>query len=337
VFAIWHGRRLIYLFALYLALIGFDVLWREYASDQWVPALLFQTVQFVIFGVATALFSIRHRAPLDRGVASAHLPPLLLFYFLQYALLDRHLPGLAPWIAVASLAVVAILYGTVRAVLDRPLPGGELLLWSYVALVLFHAGYVESVPTHWAPWVAFLLVPAIAVITMRGAEGLGDRWPVWVATGIIFAINYLRVIFDKDVESVPGRPLLAVAYAALLYVGYVFSRRQAAFRGAEAFSLYMGHLSAMAAAIHLLGEQIVASAAWGVLALACLALSLWRRDRLLGQSSLLVFGFTAGKVLLYDLSGTLPLARIASLVVLGITFYVGGMLYQRMLGSASEQ
>jgi hypothetical protein len=28
VYAIWHGRRLIYLLALYLALIGFDMIWR---------------------------------------------------------------------------------------------------------------------------------------------------------------------------------------------------------------------------------------------------------------------------------------------------------------------
>jgi Predicted membrane protein (DUF2339) len=107
VYAIWHGRRLIYLLALYLALIGFDMIWRSRAPDEWIPALVFQTAQFVIFGVATAVFSIRREAPMDPRTALAHLPPLLLFYFLQYALLDRHLPALAPRIALASLAVVA--------------------------------------------------------------------------------------------------------------------------------------------------------------------------------------------------------------------------------------
>jgi uncharacterized membrane protein len=60
-------------------------------------------------------------------------------------------------------------------------------------------------------------------------------------------------------------------------------------------------------------------------------LSLWQRDRVLGQSSLLVFGAAAAKVLLYDLGGASPLVRIVSLVALGITFYLGGLLYQRML------
>jgi len=35
--------------------------------------------------------------------------------------------------------------------------------------------------------------------------------------------------------------------------------------------------------------------------------------------------------MLFDLSGAAPLARVVSLVILGVTFYVGGMLYQRML------
>jgi len=46
---------------------------------------------------------------------------------------------------------------------------------------------------------------------------------------------------------------------------------------------------------------------------------------------------TAGKVLLYDLSGASPFARIIGLVALGVTFYVGGMLYQRLLAKNTEQ
>jgi uncharacterized membrane protein len=80
-----------------------------------------------------------------------------------------------------------------------------------------------------------------------------------------------------------------------------------------------------------LDEPIVESAVWGVLALACLGVSLWQRDRVLGQSSLLVFAAAAAKVLLYDLGEAPPLIRIVSLVVLGVTFYVGGLWYQRML------
>lgn len=346
VFALWHGRRSVYLLALYLALIGFDFAARSRAGEPWMMIMAFQGVQFVIFGVATALFSVRNASPLSPRDAMGHLPPLLLFYFLQYSLLERHLPAMAPWIATGSLAAVALLYGGARALLQRPLPGGQLLLWAYAALVLFHAGYVESVPREWAPWFALALVPLMALAALRwggadndddsGVLGLGPLWPMWLAVGIIFAVNYLRIIFDTEINGVPGRPLLALAYAVLLYAGYWFFHRG---DGAGSKSdgtvktllIYTGHLSAMAAALRLLNEPIIESAAWGLLAIACLGLSLQSRDKLLGQSSLAVFGATAVKVLLYDLAGASPVARIIGLAVLGVTFYAGGLLYQRLL------
>jgi hypothetical protein len=336
VFSIWHGRRLIYLLALYLALIIFDFMFRNKAPDAWAAALTFQTVQFAIFGTATALFTIRNKSPLDDVSAWGHLPPLLIFYFLQYALLKRHLPELAPWIAVGSGVMIAALYGTARAVLQRPLPGGEFLLWAYVALVLFHAGYLESVPDKWAPWVAFVIMPATAIVAWRHGSGIRASWPIWVAVSVIFAINYLRVIFDADLRPVPARSWLAVAYALQLYVGYYFLRNREPAKGIATLVLYAGHLCAMAAALHLLKEGIVESTAWGVIALACLGLSLWQRDRVLAQSSLLVFGAAAAKVLLYDLGGASPLTRIISLVVLGVTFYLGGLLYQRLPAAGNK-
>jgi uncharacterized membrane protein len=330
VFSIWHGRRLIYLLALYLALIIFDFIFRNKAPDEWAAALTFQAVQFAIFGTATALFSIRNRSPLDSVSAWGHLPPLLIFYFLQYALLKRHMPELAPWIAVGSGVIIAGLYGTARAVLQRQLPGGEFLLWAYVALVLFHAGYIESVPHQWAPWVAFAVMPVTAVVALRYGSGTQASWPIWVAVSVIFAANYLRIVFDADLRSVPARSWLAIAYALQLYLGYTFLRNREPVKGIATLVLYAGHVSAMAAALHLLKEGIVESTAWGMIALACLGLSLWQRDRVLAQSSLLVFGAAAAKVLLYDLGGASPLTRIISLVVLGVTFYLGGLLYQRL-------
>jgi hypothetical protein len=314
----------------------FDFIFRSKAPDAWAAALTFQTVQFAIFGLATATFSIRNNSPLDSASAWGHLPPLLIFYFLQYVLLKRQMPELAPWIAAGSALIVLGLYGATRAVLQRPLPGGEFLLWAYIAVVLFHAGYVESVPHAWAPWVAFAAVPVIAVVTLRQGAGTQASWPIWAAVGVIFAINYLRIVFDTDLRPVPGRSALAIVYALELYLGYYFIRNRESVKGYATLVLYAGHISAMAAALHLLDERIVESTAWGVLALACLGLSLWQRDRVLGQSSLLMFGATAVKVLLYDLGGASPLTRIISLVVLGVTFYAGGLLYQRMLAVGQD-
>lgn len=335
-FAIWHGRRIVYLLALYFALIGFDLVGQPLSSEQWLNALFFQLLQFSLFGATTAIFSIRLGTPLSPREALAHLPPLLLFYLLQYRLLDLHLPTLAPWIAVASLAAMAALHGLARMRLKRSLAGGELLLWAYTALILFHAGYLESVPREWGPWAAVWLIPLIAVATKAGKGGWETKWPIWVAAGLIFVPNYLRIIFNTDLHGVPAQQLLPGAYALLLYLAYFFCHRQNNFATMKPLLLYMGHLCTMAAALHLLDEPIMESAAWGLLAIASLGLSRFIDAPLLRQSSLPVFGATAIKVMLYDLSGAAPVARIVGLLVLGFTFYAGGLLYQRLQSQSRD-
>lgn len=337
-FSIRRRRRGIYLFAVYLALVTFDVAWFNTSRDEWVAALLFQTVQFMIFGVATMRYSMRWNEPLTREMTVAHLPPMVLFYFLQYALLDRHLHTWAPWIAAASAALVLGLYLTAKRAMTRPTPGGELLLWSYVAIVAFHAGYVESVPDIWGPWVAAGVLAVAAVVgamLLDGETPLGGQWPIWAAAGFVILANYLRVVFGTEIDHVPGRAALSVVYAGEFYAAYFFTRQVVTRRWPVAL-LYAGHLSAMAAAVRLIDEPIVQSATWAVVAMACLGLAFRGRERALGQSSLVFFGAAAVKVLLFDLDGAHPLWRIASLVVLGVMFYGGGMLYQRMVGEATE-
>ena len=327
VFAVWCGRRSIYLLALYLALIGFHAAAMIGMKQQWVAVLVFQAVQFAIFGVATALFSMRHDSPLTKAGALAHLPPLLLFYFLQYHVLNEHLRAAAPWIAVGSLAAVAALYAGARARLQRELPGGELLLWSYAALVLFHAGFIESVPEAWAPWVALLAAPIAVVATVR-ADGVGARWPIWLAVGVYVGANYLAILFDAGIQKVEGREWLPAAYAMLLYVGYWLGKQRNTFGRFGALLLYMGHLSAMVAAERLIAEPIIESGVWGLIAVGCLVLAWQFKDKRLAQSSLIVFGATAIKVMLVDLRDAEPMARIVGLVVIGVTFYSGGLLYR---------
>jgi uncharacterized membrane protein len=329
VFAIWRGSRAIYLLALYLALLGFDAAARLHGVERWQEVIAFQSVQFVLFGVATALYSVRREEPLDRQTALLHLPPLLLFYFLQYSLLDRSIPGWAPWIAVASLALLAALYGLARIALRRELPGGELLLWCYVALVLFHAGYLQSVPNAWAPWVALAAVPVFALLSARADEIIGARWPVWLALGLVFAVNCLRVLFNADLHAVPHGDWLAAAYAVLLYAGYAFCRARDVRLPREAL-VYLGHLCAMAAAVRLIGVPIIETVAWAVLAVVVLGLSVPAGDAVLRRSSLWIFAACAAKLMLFDLAGAAPVARIIGLIVIGSMFYFGGMLYQRL-------
>ena len=265
---------------------------------------------------------------MDRLTALAHVPALLIFYFLEYSLLGQHAPVLAPWIAAASGVALALFYLVARRFLETSMEGANLLLGIYSTLVLLHAGYMESVPTRFGPWVALLLAPTIA--------GLSRRWttadfyrPVWIGCGIVFSWNYMRAVIGAP--GVPASEVLVVLFAVGLYVGYYFVKRTRSLEELSIILLLAGHVGAMAAAVQVFDSRFAISIWWGLLALACLSISLVNKDVVLGNSSLLVFAFSAGKVFLFDLSGAAPIVRrIGCLVALGISLYVGGLLYQKV-------
>ena len=331
VFALWVRSRAVYLLALYMAMIGFDLSWHmDSAAQQWVSAALFQTVLLLIFGSTAAYYTVKNNAPMQQDTALAHLPALLIFYFLQYSLLERHIPDAAPWVAVASATFIGLCYGVASLFSKQALAGGRMLLQAYVALVLFHAGYLESVSHEWAPWVAFILLPLVAFYGLIRNNMSAPGVFIWLAVVMIFMLNYLRMITGFDRQTVLAADLLSVMYALELYAGYYLSRKAGIGKGVWSLLLVGGHLAAIAAAVHIFDNRVVVSLTWGLLALACLLFALKYKDKLLGKSSLLIFAISSGKVLVYDLSSSAPLVRIGILLVVGCSFYLGGWLYKKI-------
>ena len=329
VYSIWVGNRRPYLLAAYLALLGFHYLWRQMAPDEWQAAFAFQLIQFAIFLAGAISFSVRHRRPMSHDEALAHLPLLLIFYALQYALLDQHLPALAPWIALSSAGVLLFAYLAAQRTMG-PLPSSALLVGAYIALALFHAGYMELLPDAYGPWLALLVLPAVGFYLRAWGVGATVIWPMRALIIAIFALNYLRVMGEINFSTLPAHQVIALLFAAELYVGYYFARRLPALHSFALPALYLGHVAAMRAAVQMFDGQLVVSFTWGVIALTCLALAFKTRDKLLGKSSLLIFAASAAKVMLFDLSNATPLVRIGLLVILGVTLYVGGWMYRKV-------
>ncbi len=333
IFSIWVQKRSVYILAMYLALVIFDVKWNSSFQDAWLEALIFQTLHFSIFVIAATVFSARIRQMTEQ-TAFTHIPALVLFYFVQYHILDRHVPGLAPWIAVASAAVLLACYFIVYRVIRQDLAGGRTLISSYVALVLVHAGYIESVPAQWAPWVGLVVIPLVGAYAALRGDIKAPGTPLWFAVALIFVANYSRLFAGHsmmpEIRDVPAHDLLSLCYATELYLGYYFLRKIPSMKEIGRIALYAGHIAVMAWAIQIFDSRFVVSLVWGALALGCLLLSLNRRDKILGQSSLLVFAASVFKALLYDIALAAPLIRIASLLVLGASLYLGGWLYKKV-------
>lgn len=331
IFSVWLGSRTVYLLALYMSMIGFDWSWHDAtAMSQWVYAAVFQTLMLLIFASAAVLYSIKRKLQMTHQQATAHLPALLIYYFLQYNLLSKHIPDWAPWLAVASAVFILICYGIAKYFMRQELAGGKVLLQAYIALVLFHAGYIESVSDAWAPWAAFILLPLVALYAASKNQVSAPGFYIWSAVVLIFMLNYLRVVTGIDRDTVIAPDLLSVVYALELYAGYYLVRRSDTAQNIWQLLLVAGHIAAVAAAVHIFDSRLLVSISWGILALACLMIALRFKDKLLGKSSLLIFAFSAGKVLMYDLSSSAPLIRIGSLLVVGLSLYLGGWLYKKI-------
>lgn len=329
-YAIRSGWRSVYLLSAYLAFIVFDATWRTAEHTDWMWAAGFQAFQFVLFSAATFVYSDRHKSPLKEHEAVLHLPPLLFFYAVEYGLLERYIPETAPWLALASVAVLVVGASIVRSRLRDDSRPGEQVVATYAAIVLFHAGYIELVPDGWGPFTGVVVMLALAVVAYRQSGWLKRFWPLSMAAAIVALLGYARLTTGLGIEHTVGWRVLIPVYAAILYAGYwILRSRENAGIGVLA-SLYFGHLIVMAGAIHFSDSRFVVSIVWGLLAVAALVISITTGDRRLGRSSLLVFAAFAAKVLLFDLSGTSTLVRIGCLVVLGVTMYVGGMLYQKI-------
>lgn len=332
VHSIWIGNRRPYLVAGYLAFLGFQFAADAYSNNEWIPVFAFQVVQFLIFVTTTLLFSIRQKRPMETAEAIAHFPLLLIFYALQYQLLSMHIPNAAPWIAIASAVVLLMAQFAARKLMPQNRDSSNALVGAYVALVLYHAGYVELIPDNLTPWFGLLIVPMFIVFMVWRKTEFGRALPYKVLLAIIFALNYVRLMEGTSLEHVAGHNFLALIYALELYVAYYFVRKPEFSPSFAPYTLYAAHIAAMVAAIQILDNRLGVSIAWSAIALVSLTLAFNHRDKILGKSSLFIFAVSCVKVMLFDLSNATPLVRIGTLLVLGGTLYVGGWLYKKVDG-----
>jgi uncharacterized membrane protein len=205
-----------------------------------------------------------------------------------------------------------------------------MLVTSYAALVLFHAVYIDLVPFKWAPWFALGMLALVGAFAASGATIKRSMLPFAVVIGLMVVASFLQLVVGYKISDVPGVSLLIVLFAGALYLGYAMIADDDTIGGIRIPLLYAGHVAAMLAISRIVDASLLVSIFWGMIAIGSLLAALVLHDRILGQSSLLIFAISGMKVLLYDLAGSPMPVRIGTLVVLGITLYIGGWLYQKL-------
>ena len=332
--ALHEKRRMTYLVPLYLAFLCFDAAWRLADTGEWQYAAFYQFAQFLIFAATAAWYSLRHAAPLNAEESFAHALPLLYFYVSEYLLIGAQAPALAPVLALASAGLLLVLYLATRRRLTAGLdddPPSAVLVSGYCSLVTTHVVFFEYLPFRYLPWAAIALTPVLMMLARQPRPQRPLLLPIWLAAGGLLLLGLAMLLLPDLLPAAAPAPQGALAaYALLLYAVY-FVPRPGVPGSLASGVLYAAHGATMVLAIRLFDGAIAVSLAWAALAVAMMMLALRREDRVLGQSALVIFGASALKVLLFDLSGSAPVIRIGVLVVLGSSLYAGGWLYQGLL------
>ncbi len=335
--ALIEGRRTAYVLSMFCALISFQIAWQLGGTKaDWASVAAFQCFQFLLSAVTAVAFSLIHRSPMSSEVAFVHGVALFYFYMLQYALLRHYAPDIVGFFALGSAVFVLAIYLVARSVLPAAQRvAGALLTSSYCAVVTAHILVFEWLPGAWLPWAALLAPLAGLAFSPVFRDTPQALLPIRLVSLVVFAVGFLASLFNDAGQMVPLPNAILFAYAAAIYLGYALLREQGTTHGANVALLYAGHISAMLACSRALDSAFYSagfsiSLAWALLALAALGTALALRDRNIGRSSLLIFAASAGKVLVFDLHGANSLLRVLSLLVVGISLYAGGWLYQRM-------
>ena len=332
-------KRIIYMLAMLLAIIGFDVAWRMSDADSWIPAMVYQFVQFIAFSATAVWYSAAHRDTMSRTDAVWHAVALFYFYVVEYITVKQHAPDVAPMAALASAAVVFAAYLIAGRLLsgERVSTAGAALVSLYCTSVTTHILFFELIPTSYLPWATLLMIPGAFLVYDRLRDRPEIMQPILIAALFMIVVGLNLLLADgrrSEDLFMPGAALFA--YSAMLYFASRRVRLAGRRNGLAVPLLYAGHVTFMVATVRVFESGLTISIVWGVFAVVLLLIALRLRNRILGQSSLIVFAASGLKVLLYDLTGTPSLVRVLTLVVLGATLYAGGWMYQRIAPEGEE-
>lgn len=329
-------RRVIYLIAMYMAILSFDASWRFAGQPEWMTAFVFQFAQFLIFAGTAAAFSFIHKKGMSEGEAVAHGMPLFFFYITQNFLLHQYAPHWVEIFGLSSVAIVIGLYFFGRNRLEGAAPtSAAALVSSYCSVVVAHVVFFELLPLQLLPW-AILAVPII-LFAFRSQPELQLSYavmvPVFLVTAILLASGLALAISPRELfqDPIVGAKFVLLAYSAVLYFGYWLFVKDPRVTNLSPGILYAGHITFLIGVVRLAESQLVISILWAALAVALLVIAIKFGDRVLGHSSLLIFIASAIKVVMFDLAGTPGPIRIGILIVLGISLYAGGWLYQNLV------
>ena len=309
------------------AYLGIGVFTLRYANETdvenigMVVAIL--SIQFAFFCSGVYYFSIRSSTPLSRKIAMAYLPILLFFYGTTYYFVSKLNSELAPWI---SLTFAGIVYGLYRSAKSRMTSlESKTMVHAFLAVVLFHSGYLQILPDTVKPW----LLPTFMLLSF-----ISERKKDFPKVSMILSFMFLAIgiiEFAKICYELVNSSDSSNIFPGLLTLGlglFYYFRLDEKVNDKRMLFLGLVHLLAVLC-IYRIGYNwgsLAVSVGWGIYAAIILAIAYLKKDVSLARSSLLVLMVAALKALVYDSSQAPSGVRIGSLIVTGALLYASGLI-----------
>ncbi|MCB0334967.1 MAG: DUF2339 domain-containing protein [Bdellovibrionales bacterium] len=342
IFSFSLSNRRLMAYTSYFGVLVFDAIFASGTPYQTVQppmmAAIIQGLQFMLFAVCVATYTVTKRIPLSSGEAWCSFPVLLFFYSSEYHMLCYIAPLAAPWIALVFAGVLAALYFGARLSLEGSEFESGPMVTAFVTVILAHAGYIELLPQAYAP---FVILGVMLVINSKifGELRFSQHWVTYLIIYGLAFLEYWKVLLGLNDASQGSLIAMRGLFASVLCLGYFVKSES---KNESTWLLWLAILQAMFALVkvaELLTPSIdvyVTSALWSALALLMMVVAVSTYDRALGRSGAALFLIVAAKVFFIDISSHGTVTKIITLLVVGTIIFVGGY-FLRMLNDDSAQ
>ncbi len=330
-------RRDILFFASYFAVFTVILLSGDPKVDyNYIELLSLQLIQFLIFASAMFYFSFNHKQNLSSDEGVAILPLLLLFYISVSFLVSRINPAIAPWIGmVIGLVVLGVYFFAKKSLSDELKSAAALTTFSSITFV--HSFYFQLLDIAYRPIVGLI----IGVFVLFGLQkSIKSKkyllWPLGIlfSTFIYGAITTM-IAFKSSYNNFGYNLIYGLVVLGAIII--LTSKNEIKSKLSSEVILFYGfaHLEIMLG-LYRLSEKLSWSGAlfvtitWGFYAIIILLLSYWKRDKILGNSALVILLAVSLKAFFYDLRETGSLIRIVCLFAEGLLIYFCGWIFKKM-------
>lgn len=326
--------RIMAIMATYLAILSTFIV--GLALNQNILIAIGLAVHFIIFSISAYFYSVCNKQKLTENESWAFFPVLILFYGLEYYLINSVYPDLAPYISLLFAALLIGLYLLTKKWFPNQEIHSQSMIYAFASLVFFHSIYLEIIPSEVKPWLLMIIILSFAFLPKRYLVKTHNKLlyiPI-VMIGIIALLEYIHImmhLFENDFTA----STMAAAGAAFISIWIAMSQHEDDLYKKEEYGiLFLGsaHLLAIMGLYRLADPygSLAVTSLWLLYAIIVMAIAYKKKDKLMAHSALLVLGLSAGKALLYDASMTPTTVRILCLLLTGVVLYGAGLLMKKI-------